>query len=398
MRLFFLILALLLLPFSIVGNSWAATPPDCNIELYPGNDVGQAISNYDRVCLNPGVYELSTTLTLGSGKKLLGKGQFDDSGNNVVLTTVDDFLPIGLITIRDNAKIDNLVIKPKPLTQAQKDSLTIEDIELNRDFVRYGIRNGASFPAHGAIVSRVTIKNVENPLRFVNSNNVFISQVMMDDNGSREDCQGDVALFIQNSDYLTLEDSTVILAEGHDGQIVGDCNDAPEREGKGALDGDGSVACHFSKGFKSINNTHISTATGSYYLNHCDDAYLNRVVISESQGWGIDAGLGGNCDLVVKNTTVQKSGRGAGVLLVSDDHDINDPGCNGDYTSAYTAEFANVDFIDNTNLDTRDPDGDGVENYPSLAVCEGVNKSASVVVNGIYETQNLPTSDLCDLP
>jgi len=403
MRLILYVISILIL--FLPAKSLAQTQPSCHVTLTPVDDIATALANnlYTRVCLDPGLYELPNTLVLENNKKLLGNGVYDDNLNNVVLTTSDTFTASSLIVLKSGAKLENIVLNPKPLSQPIT-SFPVNNLELIRHFVRYGVRSEfrhetaspLDSKADGAVVSKVMIKNVENPITFFDSDNVMINQVLMNNNGSWDDCQGDVAVFFNNSDNFTLRNSDVILSPSHKGQITNTCNTNDGRIFSGALEGDGSVACHFSSNFQSINNKHIRTGTGSYYLNYCKNAVLNRLTILESQGWAIDGGPGGNCDLEVKNSVVRRTGRGAAVLLIDDEHDSNDSGCFGDYSANYDAEFTNIIFSDNMNDSTRDINGDGVADYDAVAVCEGINKSPSINITGGLVATNDTTSDICD--
>jgi hypothetical protein len=276
---------------ALVSNAFG-WPNPCNLTLSPGQDIQAGLNTpgVTTLCLSPGTYTTSSTITVPAGKTLQGTGS---SRDDVVISSSTAII----LAPSSNTTLYNFSIKG------------------NNGSTDWGI---LVYFQSSVTVWSVHVQHVDIGLGFHTSTNVNLWDSNFTSNGRVSNGAADPNVWIYNS-------SNVVV---YYGELDGAAN------GPG---GDGELAC-YNTPYLHITGTHVlDSGASAIYLVNCDNAIVESVTIQRAGEWGLDI-VGGSDSFLAQNNLIQWSYYGGAVF----DQTVNTGG-----------QFINNSFISNDQSANR---------------------------------------------
>ncbi len=264
-----LALLFLLLPRIVFATCDITVFPDDNKQLA---SIFKAAGEGARICLSEGVYTVNQTIRMKNYQRLSGQG-------NVVIDA-DLSSDQNIIRMASGVRIDHISFDSS--TSLPKTAI------FGRE-------------AHDAVIWSVTITDTtRSGIAFINSDRVRLLGVHFNKTGLAGDHKPNPSLWFRNSNNILIWYGTN-RGRGSEGTIGSGTH-------PGAAAGDGSIACHDSKGFVVVGLRSFDIGTGTYYLVNCDNATLSGVKNFRDGGWSIDVPWCTD-NLLVENSYITRSAR-----------------------------------------------------------------------------------------
>lgn len=278
---------LLIFHFFIFGAGFAINCLACNLTISPGASLSQALnSSAQVVCLNPGIYKISSTIYIPAGKTLEGLGS---DRNDVV---IESSVPRGSVMMwpRQGATMHNFTL----MSGAS-------------NLPTYGIY----VDANDVIIWSLLVKKAVINVAFNHASRVKLLDTYLSLPGDPDDHAANPNLWINES-----ADVTIWYGAFYGGQGWGfDAN--------GALTGDGEVGVYRSRRVDITGPNFFHSGTSAFYLRNCDDCSIRKAKIYDAGGFGldlvddIDNPEDGNNNLIIEDNTVTGSVYGAAVIKLT---------------------------------------------------------------------------------